>query len=304
MAATFSEFIEEWKAQMLTTQKPSSARAVRSHLECYILPELGNVRLDQFGVENQQKFITHMPERATEKRVSRKTVLNVLGTLSSILATARNWGYNCERIDTNKLRLPARGVKYEAPSFTPDQLRQILALAEEPWRTMFSVLTLDGLRAGEVLGLKWKDIDFDRSLLHIRRTAWYGKIQTAKSESSETVLPIPTSLLTLLKNYRKIWKANEGGFLFATRNGRPPSSNKVVEYHLWTILDGLGIPAMWSSRISPRAHSITFRLGRNSEGSSTSASTHRCAHYLGDLRARCGGCASRGGRKGRLDFGP
>ena len=241
-AATFSEFIEVWKAQMLTTQKPSSARAVRSHLKCYILPELGKVRLDQFGVENQQKFITRMPERATEKTVSRKTVLNVLGTLSAILTTARNWGYNCERIDTNKLRLPARGVKYEAPSFTPDQLRQILALAEEPWRTMFSVLTLDGLRAGEVLGLKWEDIDFDRSLLHIRRTAWYGKIQTAKSESSETVLPIPTSLLTLLKNYRKIWKANDRGFLFATRNGRPPSSNKVVEYHLWTILDALGIP--------------------------------------------------------------
>src|SRR2546429_2769840 len=43
-AATFSEFIEGWKAQMLTTQKPSSARAVRSHLKCYILPE--NVALE------------------------------------------------------------------------------------------------------------------------------------------------------------------------------------------------------------------------------------------------------------------
>src|SRR5437879_6858402 len=110
-AATFSEFIEGWKAQMLTTQKPSSARAVRSHLKCYILPELGNVRLDQFGVENQQKFITRMPERATEKTVSRKTVLNVLGTLSSILATTRKWGYNCARIEYNTSRQYARGVK-------------------------------------------------------------------------------------------------------------------------------------------------------------------------------------------------
>ena len=107
---------------------------------------------------------------------------------------------------------------------------------------MFCILTLDGLRAGEVLGLKWGDIDFDRSLLHIRRTAWYGKIQTAKSEASETVLPIPSSLLTMLKNYQVNWKPNGAGFLFVTRNGRPPSSNKVVEYHLWTILDALGIP--------------------------------------------------------------
>ena len=70
-AATFSEFIEGWKAQMLTTQKPSSARAVRSHLKCYILPELGNVRLDQFGVENQQTFINpHAREGYKEDRLS------------------------------------------------------------------------------------------------------------------------------------------------------------------------------------------------------------------------------------------
>ena len=43
--ATFEEFIERWKSEVLTTQKPSSARAVRSHLRCYILPELGKMRL-------------------------------------------------------------------------------------------------------------------------------------------------------------------------------------------------------------------------------------------------------------------
>jgi len=44
-----------------------------------------------------------------KKTVSRKTVVNVLGTLSTILTTARNWGYNCEQINLDKLRLPARG---------------------------------------------------------------------------------------------------------------------------------------------------------------------------------------------------
>jgi integrase len=45
-----------------------------------------------------------------------------------------------------------------------------------------------------------------------------------------------------LKEYRAQWVPNSQGLLFATRNGRPPSSNKVVEYHLWTILDALKIP--------------------------------------------------------------
>ncbi len=240
-AATFGEFIERWKTEVLTTQKPSSARAVRSHLKCYIMPELGKLRLDQFGVENQQMFITRMPGRATEKAVSRKTILNVLGTLSTILTTARDWGYNCEQISLTKLRLPPRGTAYEAPHFTVEQVQKILAIAQEPWRTMFCIFMMDGLRAGEALGLQWPDIDFERNLLHIRRSAWYGRLQTAKSESSETVLPIPNPLLNVLKAYREQWKPNPQGFLFVTRNNRPPSSNKVVEYHLWPILDALEI---------------------------------------------------------------
>jgi integrase len=241
-AATFGEFVERWKAEVLTTQKPSSARAVRSHLKCYIIPEVGKLRLDQFGVENQQMFISRMPKRATERAVSRKTILNVLGTLSTILTTARDWGYNCEQINLTKLRLPPRGAVYEAPHFTVEQVQKILAVAEEPWRTMFCIFMMDGLRAGEALGLQWTDIDFERSLLHIRRSAWYGKLQTAKSESSETVLPIPNPLLIILKGYRAQWQPNPQGFLFVTRNNRPPSSNKVVEYHLWPILDALEIP--------------------------------------------------------------
>jgi len=240
-AAMFGEFIERWKTEVLTTQKPSSARAVRSHLKCYIMPELGKLRLDQFGVENQQMFITRMPGRATEKAVSRKTILNVLGTLSTILTTARDWGYNCEQISLTKLRLPPRGTAYEAPHFTVEQVQKILAIAQEPWRTMFCIFMMDGLRAGEALGLQWPDIDFERNLLHIRRSAWYGRLQTAKSESSETVLPIPNPLLKVLKAYREQWKPNPQGFLFVTRNNRPPSSNKVVEYHLWPILDALEI---------------------------------------------------------------
>lgn len=265
--ATFEEFLERWETEILTKEKPSSACAVRSHLRCYILSQLGNLRLENFGVENQQTFIS----RITEKGVSRKTVVNVLGTLSSVLSTARNWGYNCQEIDLGKPKLPPRGARYEAPHFTVEQLRRILSIAEEPWRTLYCILTLDGLRAGEALGLQWGDIDLDRKLLHVRRSAWYGKVQTAKSEASETVLPIPTALVTILKNYRAQWQPNPQGFLFVTRNGRPPSSNKVVEYHLWTILDALGIPRCGLHAFR-HTHSALARLRCDAESRTAAAS--------------------------------
>jgi integrase len=236
--ATLGEFIERWKTEVLSKQEPSSARAVKSHLKCYITPHLSTLRLDQFGVENQQSFVT----RVSEAGVSRKTTLNVLGTLSSMLNTAKDWGYTCEQIDISKLALPKRGLKYEAPRFTLEQLRLILTTARNSWRTLFYILTLDGLRAGEVLGLKWEDIDLDLKLIKVSRSAWYGQIKTAKSQASETVLPIPEALAEVLRIYRSEWKSNPRGFLFVTRNNRPPSSNKVVQYRLWPILDKLGIP--------------------------------------------------------------
>src|SRR5713226_3101964 len=208
--ATLEEFAERWKVEVLSRQQPSSARAVKSHLRCYLVPQLGNLRLDQIGVENQQTFIT----RVCEHGVSRKTILNILATLSSILRTAHDWGYTYQAVGTEKLTLPPRGKRHEAPHFTLEQLQKILLLAREPWRTLFCILTMDGLRAGEALGLQWHDIDLERRIIHIRRSAWCGRVQTAKTKFSGTDLPIPAALVAVLKSYRAQWIPNDAGFLF------------------------------------------------------------------------------------------
>jgi integrase len=140
-----------------------------------------------------------------------------------------------------KLVLPERN-SYVAPHFTLPQVESILELAQEPWRTFFILLALTGLRAGEALGLQWADIDFQHKCIHIRRSAWCGKTQSTKSKTSAAPVTMPDKLASVLSGYQKEWKSNAQGFLFATRNGWPPSSNKVVEYQLWPILDALGIP--------------------------------------------------------------
>jgi integrase-like protein len=124
--ATLEELIERWKTDVLTTQKPSSARAVRSHLKCYILPELGKLRLDQFGVESQQPFITRMQERTANKTLSRKTVQNVLGALASILTTARDGpipakryflnGFICLLVELGAKPDPSKWINFSASS--------------------------------------------------------------------------------------------------------------------------------------------------------------------------------------------
>ena len=86
--ATVAEFAARWREEVLAKRKPSTVRSANSHLDSHILPQLGKLRLDQVGPENQQVFVNQLAG------ASRKTVLNILSTLSSMLATAKNWGYS------------------------------------------------------------------------------------------------------------------------------------------------------------------------------------------------------------------
>jgi integrase len=232
---TVTEFATRWREEVLAKRKPSTVCSANSHLNSHIIPQLGKLRLDQVGPENQQIFVNQLAG------ASRKTVLNVLSTLSSMLTTAKDWGYACRAIDVRKLVLPERN-SHVAAHFTRSQVESIFSLAQSPWRVFFILLTMTGVRAGEALGLQWGDIDFDHGCIHIRRSAWYGKAQSTKSKGSAAPITLPAALAAVLKEYRKECEPNPECYLFLTRNGRPPSSNKVVEYQLWPILDALGIP--------------------------------------------------------------
>ena len=234
---TLAEFAERWKETVLSQHKPSSQKAAQSHLRCHILPQFGAARLDALGKEAQQVFLTRL-----SRTVSRKTARNVMDTLSAMLRKAKQWGYVCEKVDFRDLEFAEDAVQPEPRFFTAKQVQQIIAAAPEPYETMFAVLAMTGMRAGEMLGLQWDDIDFARGCIHIRRSAWYGKIQTTKSKSSTAPVPLPEILSATLRTYKERWRPNPLGFLFVTRNNRPPSSNKVVAYGLWPVLDALKIP--------------------------------------------------------------
>lgn len=237
--AKVEEFAPIWKEQVLAGRKSSTIPSEDSHLKVHIIPHFGKRGLDEIGVEAQQVFVTKLVKAG----LSRKMVLNVLSTLSSMLKTAKSWGYVCQRVDYRNLVLPSDEIRSEARFFTLAQVGKIIAAAPEPFRTMFLVLVMTGMRAGEMLGLQWADIDFVKGLIYIRRSAWYGKVQTTKSKTSTAPVPLPGPLAIVLQAYKeRWWRPNPLGFFFVTRNNRPPSSNKVVEYGLWPVLDALKIP--------------------------------------------------------------
>jgi integrase len=235
--ATLSEFAEIWKVQVLVNRKPSTIRCTDSHLRHHIIPQLGTMGLEQIGKENQQRFVTHLRDK-----VSRKMLLNILGTLSSMLTTAKKWDYVTEVVDRSLLEIPTRQVQAPVRFFTADEARKIIAAAISPWREMYAISAMTGMRCGEVLGLSVEDLDFTKRQISVRRSVWRGKIQTPKSSHSVAVLPMPNALAVMLEAYLTKWEPNRERLLFAGRFGNPFTGEKVVRYRLQPLLDQLGLP--------------------------------------------------------------
>ena len=149
--STVKEFSEWWKSQVLVQLKPPTIRAAQAHLRCHIVPHLGKLKLDEVTLERQQVFVTQLSQT-----VSSKTVRNVIGTLSSLLTRARKQQYFASTEDRGS-RDARRRCTGRGEMFQPEEVRQIIKLAEEPFRTMFRVLAMTGIRADELFGLTVDD---------------------------------------------------------------------------------------------------------------------------------------------------
>ena len=168
----------------------------------------------------------------------------MLQTLFSILRVARSFGNAVPQVKRSDLVLPRTEAGREVRFLDAAQIGQIIAAAKEPYATMFAVLGMTTVRAGELLGLKVTDLDFNRKIIHIRRSVDLRtkKEQSTKSIGSTSDVPMPQPLekrLTefLLKHHRE----NANDYIFANRNGNAYSIGKVTEYGLWPIQKALGI---------------------------------------------------------------
>src|SRR5258708_11439925 len=124
-------FVKEWRANVAVNLKSSTARAAESHLRAHILPKLGTLPLTEINTKTVQAFVAYL---ATGGR-SRKTVENVLLTLSSILRKAKAWDYACGSFSLAEITMPREGVRKEQRCFTDEEVGKVPAAAPQPFGT-------------------------------------------------------------------------------------------------------------------------------------------------------------------------
>jgi integrase len=236
---TLAEFVEEWRTNVAVNLKSSSTRAAESHLRAHIIPKLGDYRLPQITTKTVQSFVAYL---ASGDR-SRKTVENIVLTLSSLLKKAGSWGYVCGDFRFPDLTLPREGVRAEPRSFTDEEVRRIIAGASEPLSTIIAVTAVLGLRIGETLALRTFDVDFAKHVIRVRQSvdAATRTVCGVKSKASSADLPMSRELEGRLQTHlQKHDRKNE--LLFVNGRGRPFSANKLREKQLHPLLDALSIP--------------------------------------------------------------
>ncbi len=236
---TLTEFVGEWRANVAVNLKGSTTRAAESHLRAHIIPKLGNLHLPEITTKVVQGFVAHLAGGGR----SRKTVENVLLTLSSLLKTARAWGYTCGDFRFADLTLPREGVKAEPRCFTDDEVQKIIANVPEPLSTIVAVTAVLGLRIGETLALRTYDVDFAKHVIRVRQSvdAATRLVCGVKSKASSADLPMSKELETRLRTHLQRHD-HKNELLFVNKLGRPFSANKLRAKHLHPLLDALGIP--------------------------------------------------------------
>lgn len=191
LEAFAGEFMRSYVA---ANNKPSEEQTKRSSLRNHLVPALGHLRLDQIGARQIEEF-----KAKSLERVSKKTVNNLLTVLRRMLVVAVEWGVIVQIPRIKWLKCP----QPEFDFLTFEEADRLVAAAEDEWRTMIVVALRTGLRQGELLALRWDDVDLAAGRLIVRRNLVRGNLGTPKSGRNREV-PLSDGTIRALKAHRHL----------------------------------------------------------------------------------------------------
>ncbi len=221
--------------------KPTTLQNYRARIEFYIIPVLGEMRLDAIRPEDCQRFVNRLRARD----FAESTVRDVFNVLWAILETARKWRYIGEN-PADLIDKP-RVAQSEPQPFSMNELCRIFTAAESHRQcaAFWTAATL-GLRIGELLGVRWCDLDWATAELTIAQQVQLINhrdedgvmhyvvtiLPSPKTKAGKRTIPIPPALLERLRAHWKrqieerlfvgpAWKDHD--LIFPSQVGTPVS---------------------------------------------------------------------------------
>ena len=203
----FSELADEWFEQYKNTVRESTYVAQKLAYKKHIFPLFGNLKISRISIPYCQTQVNHW--YSYYKKYS-----NLIGLTSSIFKYAlslrliRNNPMDAVIRPKRKKRIDEE--RYSAPYYEKEELLEFLEIAKnypDPIYPIFRILAFTGLRKGELLALRWKDIDFEKRTLSVKQTLatcdkWEIKFQVPKTEKSLRTISIDSETLQVIKRWQ------------------------------------------------------------------------------------------------------
>ena len=224
------EFVERhFIPNFLPTLKLSTRRRYRGTLNVHLLPAFGNTRLCDIGTLDLQRFVLQKMELG----LGWESCSHLRNLMSKIFATAKKWNFFPADNPAHGVELPEKKPVREKHVLTPQQTRGLLLFLTEPCRTMVLLGVLTGLRIGEILGLRWQDIDLISGQLRVEQAIYRGMAGPPKTKGSRRTVPLPEpAMSTLLVLRGQVAGRSAHELVFQTHRGTPYSDTNLLHREL------------------------------------------------------------------------
>lgn len=252
----FREAAEEWLSGK-SKKRPATLAAWRGQLDRYLLPAFGDLKIDRIGVAAIERLRDQLQlPPANLRPVSTN---KILGTCNAIFKLALRRGYClnnpvaiAERADSGsskELTEDADQPQSEAHAevrpdevLNPAEIRRLFEASDDGYyRTLFMTASGTGMRIGELLALRWSDVELDAQKIHVRRSLSWARVQgepvkprfyPPKTRAGTRTVPIAAELAATLKVWKLRCPPNDHDLIFPAPDGRPAHRTNVMRQGL------------------------------------------------------------------------
>jgi len=235
----FSEVAEDW----LKTKKHDVRQTTFECFTAIVKNKFGffdNVKITQISIASVEQWIENMREQGVKFATVQYRIV-ILGQIMGYALRHRMIDFN--PVKEAKKPRKKMGDTTKPQIWTPEQIKRFLEGIDSPlYHALFSTSVFSGARKGEVLGLKWQDVNYDKKQISINRTFNHQRLFSPKTQSSIRKIDVPPVLINELRE----WQLKSGGrgedFVFSADNGKNPLREGAVDDYFRSILKAINLP--------------------------------------------------------------
>ena len=258
---TFRDFVTTWVAEHQIEWRRSHIKVLNSTLNGHLLPAFGDKPIGAITKSDVLGFRAKLAEKPgrTGEKLSAKRINNILAVMRQVMADAADTHRFISPFATVK---PLKTRKADVRPFTLEEVDRILKTVRMDWRDYLQVRFLTGMRTGEVNGLKWKYVDFERRLILVRETFVLGEDEYTKTDSSQRDIQMSQPVYEAMKRQWEVsGKLSE--YVFCNREGHPIDNKNFSDRVWYPLLRHLGLAQRRPYQMRHTAATLWLASGEN-----------------------------------------